>query len=413
MKHQQVEDEVLKFLDLYSNVKTPFVVALSGGMDSVVLLHALKQNTSQIQAIHIHHGLQEDADSWASFCQQLCEQWQIKFQSCRITIDSKQRKGLEAKAREQRYEALYQSMGFAEILLTAHHQRDQVETGLLNFVRGSGISGLAAMPYEKAWGEKKHIRPLLEVPYDALKAYASKFQLRWVEDPSNYDFQYRRNLIRHEIMPKIYQAWSDVDVRMGGTIRHLQESLGLLNQLAEMDLSSCRFNYFMLDLTSLKSLSEDRVKNVLRYWAEQHDFSLNQKIYQWFLLCWQNSNTMAKPEMRLPNQVILKYDHDRFYVLSNFKEEFNVKFQLFDANSLHFSETELMGHQIKSTWFESDVRVRSIEAEDVGLLGVEKALKKWFKQHHIPVWDRRRWPVVEINGQVAAILGFKTLERFQ
>jgi len=143
------------------------VVALSGGLDSVVLLHSLSvlkpELTKRITAVHIHHGLMPDADYWTRHCREFCASLKVSFEIVRVQVEP-QKSGLEAAARKARYTALASFMNADTALLTAHHQDDQLETVLLHLIKGAGPAGLAGMPVCKSFAGGWHFRPLLEYP---------------------------------------------------------------------------------------------------------------------------------------------------------------------------------------------------------------------------------------------------------
>ncbi len=141
------------------------VVAFSGGLDSTVLLHQLRawqqaRPRSRLRALHVHHGLSPNADSWAAHCLCLCERWQIPCEVLRVQVTD-QGQGIEAAARQVRYQALGQALCADEKLLTAQHLDDQCETLLLALKRGSGPAGLAAMPAAATFAGHALLRPLL------------------------------------------------------------------------------------------------------------------------------------------------------------------------------------------------------------------------------------------------------------
>ena len=159
-----------------------------------------------MRALHVHHGLSPNADSWASHCLQICQQWQIPCEVLRVQVDG-HAKGIEAAAREARYQALFQQLQPGEHLLTAQHLDDQCETLLLALKRGSGPAGLAAMPIQRQVGEHLHLRPLLDLSRQQLEAYAAEHRLRWIEDESNAASRHDRNFLRQEILPLLQTRW--------------------------------------------------------------------------------------------------------------------------------------------------------------------------------------------------------------
>src|SRR5688500_14834906 len=152
-------------------------VALSGGIDSVVLLHLLKDHG--VRAVHVHHGLSPNADAWAQFCRKLCRQWDVPLTVKRVRV-AKAGEGREAAARTVRY-AVFEKIKEEHIFL-AHHLDDQAETVLMNLLRGAGMAGARGMQRLSRLGEKKLARPLLEVSRAEIVAYAKKHRLEWIEE---------------------------------------------------------------------------------------------------------------------------------------------------------------------------------------------------------------------------------------
>ena len=132
-------------------------------MDSHVLLHLCTVLKLDVHAVHIHHGLQKEADDWQNHCQSVCEKLQIDFTF--IAVDAKATPGQspEEAARDARYKVLKKHLNKQESLFTAHHQDDQAETLLLQLMRGAGTAGLASMPVVQIFGIGYHCRPMLNI----------------------------------------------------------------------------------------------------------------------------------------------------------------------------------------------------------------------------------------------------------
>jgi len=183
-----------------------FVVGLSGGVDSVVLLHALGKRQG-LSAVHVHHGLSPNADAWAAFCRRLCKRWGVPLAVHRVKV-AKRGQGLEAAAREARYRVF--SRVKSDRIVLAHHLDDQAETVLMNLLRGAGIRGASGMPRESRLHGKTVLRPLLDVPREAIVAYAREHRLQWIEDESNADESLTRNFVRRRLGPLLdarFPAW--------------------------------------------------------------------------------------------------------------------------------------------------------------------------------------------------------------
>ena len=189
-------------------------VALSGGVDSVVLLHLLKQRCGlRLSAIHVHHGLSPNADAWARFCRRVCRAWKVPLRISKVTV-RKSGKGLEAAAREARYEAFKQLK--VDVIALAHHLDDQAQTVLMNLLRGAGARGASGMPARARLDGKWLLRPLLDAPREAIVAYARSHALPWVEDESNADEALTRNFVRRRLGPLIasrYPGWREALAR--------------------------------------------------------------------------------------------------------------------------------------------------------------------------------------------------------
>lgn len=422
MSYQKVESALSKLIHLYSvPVPVRFLVAFSGGLDSTVLLDALCKQVSPttIKAVYINHGLQAESVHWADSCKQFCQKLGVTFDVIDIQVSDTARQGVEAVARQKRYEALYSRMEQGTILLTAHHQRDQAETLLLNLARGAGIAGLSGMPYHKEikFGNQyiQHCRPLLEVDYDSIRDYASHYQLDWVEDPSNQEIDYRRNYVRHEVLPKIRQAWPFSDTSFAKSAQYLGESLTLLNELAEMDLSESYYSDFCLSYVKVNALGWSRLKNVTRYWAQSclPSLRLNAKIYQWLRSCLGNENPQSKPKMILSQGELRFYDHTLYYFV-DLNMDYCMALNQFDASALQFFRSLSFVDQLSPDQLckMQDAIVRPLKTKDLRSESQKKALKKWFKMNKVPDWDRQRWPVLENRGEMIAILGFYTKESF-
>jgi tRNA(Ile)-lysidine synthase len=185
-------------------------VAFSGGADSTALLAALAQRRRRcgfgLRAIHVNHQLHRDAARWAG--QALVTAARLQVPASVLTVDvAVAGRSLEAAAREARYAALAAALAPGEHLLTAHHEEDQLETVLLQLLRGAGVAGLAAMPPRAAFAGGWLLRPLLGQSRAGLRAWLSRQELPWIEDPANADLRFDRNYLRAEILPRLQARW--------------------------------------------------------------------------------------------------------------------------------------------------------------------------------------------------------------
>lgn len=197
-------------------------VGLSGGVDSVVLLHLLREMRRRagfrLEAIHVHHGLSPHADAWARFCRSLCLRWRVPLAVRRVRVVRRGR-GLEAAARAARRSAFEAHP--AEVIALAHHLDDQAETVLLNLLRGAGVRGAGGMPVVGRLGGKSLWRPLLAERRASLVAYARAHGLRWVEDESNADASLTRNFLRLRVGPVLETRFPRWREALGRAARHM------------------------------------------------------------------------------------------------------------------------------------------------------------------------------------------------
>jgi tRNA(Ile)-lysidine synthase len=251
-------------------------VALSGGLDSMVLLHLAhtyaREHGLVLSAFHVHHGLSPNADAWRDHCAAACAALDVAFDARDVSVD-KGKSGIEAAARKARYAALgdmCRAHG-VNLLLTAHHLDDQAETVLLQLLRGSGPAGLAGMDAANRaptlLGDDQLVmaRPLLQTSRAELEALAQEQGIAWVEDESNSDPRYARNALRHTVMPALAQAFPGFQQRVARSGLHAQSALRVLTEVAEQDLQHC-VDADAIDLAKLRALSPDRINNVLRHW---------------------------------------------------------------------------------------------------------------------------------------------------
>lgn len=240
-------------------------VGLSGGCDSVVLLHVLAGSrwAGRLSAMHVHHALSPNAGYWADFCRDVCGQLGIPLDIAHVSVPLNSRDGLEAAARAQRHAAL--AACGANVLLLAHHRGDQAETVLFNLLRGAGVTGAAGIPAERPAAGMTILRPLLGVSRAAIEVYARACGLHWIEDESNADQRHSRNFLRHSVMPRLTQRFPAAEAMLAQAAAHFAEADGLLGDLAAQDWQAVAGGGDSADVLALRALPQPRLKNLLRW----------------------------------------------------------------------------------------------------------------------------------------------------
>jgi tRNA(Ile)-lysidine synthase len=249
-------------------------VAVSGGRDSMALLHctarAAKPLGVGVIALHVHHGLQPDADAWADQVGRACARWSVPFFMQRLAGKPAKGDSIEAWARLGRYRALA-SMARAAgagLVLLAHHRRDQAETFVLQALRGAGPAGLAAMPTQVEREGLVWARPWLNLTQESIAAYARRHRLRFVDDPSNADARHARSRLRAQVMPALRQAFPDAESLLAAAAARCAEADAVLSEVAQSDLAALS-DGTALRLAPWRTLSGARRRHVLRAWLRQ------------------------------------------------------------------------------------------------------------------------------------------------
>jgi tRNA(Ile)-lysidine synthase len=248
-----------------------FRVALSGGLDSSVLLYAVHELGARlgasISAVHVDHGLQPESTEWAEHCRQLCHALEVPLEIRSVIVDQGSGEGLEAAARNARHRLFAELLEPGERLLTAHHRDDQAETLLLQLLRGAGVRGLAAMPARRELGAGWLERPLLGFDRSEIERYAVDRGLSWVEDPSNRQLDFDRNFLRLEILPRLRERWPGTGRTIARSARHCGRAVEAIDALALQDLAQCRAEAaHRLQIAPLSDLPRHRQRELLRTW---------------------------------------------------------------------------------------------------------------------------------------------------
>lgn len=245
------------------------VVAVSGGIDSVVLLHVLHGLSDRLgfslSAMHVNHGISPNASRWQSFCQALCHSLNVSCDVKRVVVSLGGKVSLEEAARKARYAAF--SGIEAEWLALAHQRNDQAETLLFNLLRGAGLAGAAAMPTVRPFSHKaalRILRPLLDSARADIEQYARSQGLEWVEDESNLDTRHARNFLRREVFPLLRERFPGCDAVLARSADHFAEGETLLDQLAEIDARSA-LRDGRIEVAVLAGMSGTRARNLLRH----------------------------------------------------------------------------------------------------------------------------------------------------
>jgi tRNA(Ile)-lysidine synthase len=243
-------------------------VAFSGGADSTALLAALASIHPRVfglRALHVDHGLRAASKQWAAHCRALARRLRVPLKVLTTKVERSRGASLEAAAREARYHLLSNELRPGEMLLTAHHADDQLETVLLQLLRGSGLPGISAMPALAPFANGLLARPLLSRSRAELEAWVREQGLTWIEDDSNADESLDRNYLRRRVLPLIRGRWPGSATAVSRSARHVAEAQAILDTLARSDAARASYGE-SLYIKSLRALPPARRRNALRFW---------------------------------------------------------------------------------------------------------------------------------------------------
>ncbi len=252
-------------------------VALSGGLDSTALLAALADRersksaepvalrVGNVRALHVDHGLRPASKEWAAQCRALARRLHVPVKVLTTKVERAPGESLEAAAREARYRLLASALQPGEVLLTAHHCDDQLETVLLQLFRGSGLPGIAGMPALAPFARGWLARPLLSRSRAELERWLAQRGLGWVEDDSNIDESLDRNYLRRRVLPLIRERWPGAAAAVARSARHAAEAQTLLDSIARADVERASHGE-SISVKTLRALPPDRRRNALRFW---------------------------------------------------------------------------------------------------------------------------------------------------
>jgi tRNA(Ile)-lysidine synthase len=259
-------------------------VAASGGRDSTALLHATARaaqgSALQVVALHVHHGLNPAADGWQLHLTKQCARWAhdglpVRLMAHRLDGAPTRGESVEAWARRGRYRALAEMarQAGADMVLLAHHRRDQAETFLLQALRGAGPAGLAAMPRTVLREGLLWCRPWLDQPGEAIQGYIARHRLSHIDDDSNQDRRFDRNRLRHDLWPALLAAFPHAEAALAAAARQAHWANQLIGDVAQADLDAvldrADGGADALRVVAWQALPASRRLAVLRRWLSE------------------------------------------------------------------------------------------------------------------------------------------------
>lgn len=389
------------------------VVAFSGGLDSMLLLDQLVVSAHDhphwpaLQAVHVHHGLQPQADAWMIFCEQQATQRHVLFFPYHAQVKVAPRQSIEAAARDLRYALLLDHCRrHHAVLLLGHHQDDQLETVLLQLKRGAGPMGLSAMSMLQYRENVMLLRPWLETSRDLLHQKAEHRGLAWIDDPSNEDTRYDRNFLRQQILPSLRQRWPSIAQTVARSARLCAEHEALLQEVCEQHLTHTLNDKGQLSATKLKGYSVSWQRQILRAWLRQRaGLSTSEAVIDQ-LREWLASREDAQPQLKLGELHV--YFWRQWYYLDTpvtWVCQQQTSFDTWHLQRNDMSEwlVKVDGGPVPLT----EVACGKVDMQKRYCISPHKhtkTLTEWLKQWQIPPWQRASTLVFSMEGVDLALL---------
>ena len=415
-------------LENYSRI----AVAFSGGLDSSVLLHSLvsiPEFKERVFAIHVNHGLSPNSQSWIKHCEKFCRVLGVNF--IPLTIELENSKTNENILRQARYEAFFSCLEKGDVLCTAHHQDDHIETILFRILRGTGIKGLAGIEKYSQIEGIDLIRPLISYSKKDLLDYGNKFNVNWIEDESNEDVSISRNFIRKKVIPNLKNDnWPEYENSISYLSSKAKEANEILDEIAFLDLKRCASESLdRLSILKIRELSHARAMNVLFTWLGINTHlgvsnKITDQVYKSIVLASENSNpvvTFGKRgesgsfQIRRFNNFLRHLPLTETETLSNKKVwKWNTNNPLELPTGTLFMQLSL-GKGISTQLTEPGISIKGrIGGERCKPEGRSKSqkLKKLFQEYRVPPWVRDRIPLVYVGDQLAAVSDLWVCEEF-
>jgi len=405
-----------QLLPLLNAQQTCFSVALSGGVDSVVLLHLMKQAQQQhselkIEAVYVNHGLSKYADEWQGFCQSLCEELDVAFKAVHVEIFERSRTSLEAQAREARYQALDENCISGSVILLGQHLNDQLETFLLRLKRGSGLQGLASMPQTRLLASGRVcFRPLINITREQIEQFASEFAITHITDDSNVDERFDRNFLRHQVLPILTERFQGFEKSAARSIRLLQKQQSLLDEYTQSDLTHCQNSQGGLSCEAIAGFSKPRQANLVRAWLNQFTHQLpSENQLQQIIEQGLTAKTDAQLKICLQSGDVRRHQQHWYFVKEQaIPEAMNIalqSFELTDGRKLIVKAGKGIrkpkpDEQVRVEFNKPQARIKPLHKPG------SNTLKHWFKDAKVAPWLRAQTPLIFYNDQLVQVVGY-------
>ncbi len=399
---------------------TRIVVALSGGRDSTVLLHALALRRAELgvplSALHVDHALQAASATWAAHCASACAALEVPLHADRLTAGPPVGASVEAWAREARYASFTQRLVAGDLLLTAHHEDDQAETFLLNALRGSGPAGLRGIAVLRPLGAAWLGRPLLSLPARGIANYAAQRALRWIEDPMNAAANLERAFLRQRVLPMLREHWPAASRTLARSALRQRAAVASDEALANKILDAAPPSQAtMLALATLADLTADLQASVLRRWIARAGFPAPDAVHvERILTCVIAARDDRLPEVSWKRVSVRRYAGTLYLLRAQAGPTAAIQRIWHPPAALRLPGGVLSAVATYGDGLRADVAKAGLEVrlrrggERCRLAGRthHTTLKQLLQAYRVPPWQRPQLPLLYVENVLAAVADF-------
>ena len=406
------------------------LLAISGGLDSVILTHLCKQSDLDITLAHCNfnlRGIESDADQ--KFVLDLADSLDLEiftesFNTMAYAESNKE--SIQMAARTLRYDwfqELATQLGF-DYILTAHHADDNLETFLINLTRGTGLEGLKGIPEIN----QNIVRPLLQFSRETIEAYANLNQLQWREDSSNASTKYLRNKLRHDVIPVLKSLNSNVLSNFKNTLNNLndtadivEESVQAVLKRAIIDIDNTQISYKIIEFIKVNNpkayLYEIFKDYGFTQWTDIVNLLTAQSGKQVFSATHQllkNRDTLILSELKTEDS---QYENETSVIINNFENEVAVSLGI-----ISFKTVEILEKSDSTTVFidkeklKLPLTVRHWKEGDyfypLGMQG-KKKLSKYFKDQKLSLLDKKKVLLLCSQDKIVWVINHRADDRFK
>lgn len=399
------------------------LLAVSGGIDSMVLLHLCKASNFDIAVAHCNFQLRgEESNEDEKFVTEYCKKNNISIFVTHFDTEAyakEQKQSIQVVARRLRYDFFHSILinNDYDYILTAHHLNDSLETFLINFTRGTGLEGLTGIPQQN----DKIVRTLLPFSKMEIEEYAIKNSITWREDSSNQTEKYQRNKFRHSVVPILQEQNINLLQSFQNTLEYLKQAQSMVEDASQMVYDKVVSEEDTVKISLTKLLTFPNFKAYLHHWLTEFGFTAWEDIYNLV-------HTQSGKQVLSENYILLKdrnylilfpkqnEDQSVHYLVKKDQKEVKFPLKLSLCNTDDISNAEPTAIFVDEEKLTFPLVIRKWKEGDVifpfGMDGSKK-LSKYFKDEKYSLFDKANTWLLCSNDEIVWVIGKRQDDRFR